>query len=111
MRTQKLFDGEGDRYQFDFKLCTAAKGWAQIDSGHDASYYGNWANPTRRKIVSFCEGDVTIRTAETEDEFVTALREAVRWNQEHTGKGAIDAMCNADLISAFERIGCADLLH
>ena len=34
-----------DRYQFDSGECSAANGYAQIDTGQDAWYFGQWANP------------------------------------------------------------------
>ena len=46
-----------DRYIFDFKLCTTGKGWAQVDTEQDASYFGTWANPFELKVVSYTEGD------------------------------------------------------
>jgi hypothetical protein len=38
-----------DRYVYDFVLCTYDKGWAQIDTRQDASYYGTWTNPSVEK--------------------------------------------------------------
>ena len=38
-----------DRYVYDFSVCTYEKGWAQIDTRQDASYYGTWTNPERRR--------------------------------------------------------------
>ena len=40
----------GDRYTYDFGLCTYEKGWAQVDTAKDASYFGTWASPTRLMI-------------------------------------------------------------
>ena len=37
----------GDRYVYDFGLCRYEKGWAQIDTAQDASFFGTWADPTR----------------------------------------------------------------
>ena len=37
-----------DRYLYDFKVLTIDKGWAQLDSRQDASYYGHW-NPRQRQ--------------------------------------------------------------
>lgn len=79
--TQRLFQ-PCDRYRFDFGLCTYAKGWAQLDTGQDASYYGTWINPVERKIVNYCEGDVTIQTAETDEELVSLVAEIKRWNEQ-----------------------------
>lgn len=78
--TTRLFE-PGDRYQFDFKLCTYAKGWAQLDTSQDASYFGTWINPTERKIASYCEGDVTVQTTETDEELVSLVAEIKGWNE------------------------------
>ena len=53
----------GDRYTYDFGLCSFENGWAQIDTAQDASYFGTWANPTRLMIFSYCEGDTTLKEA------------------------------------------------
>jgi len=57
-KVQRFFVG-GDRYHFDFEVCTAATGWAQYDTEQDASYFGVWVHRGRREIVTFCEGDLT----------------------------------------------------
>lgn len=62
-----------DRYQYDFITCTTAKGWAQVDTRQDASYFGQWVNPTLRQIVCYCEGDVIITTVDTDDELVREM--------------------------------------
>ncbi len=36
MKTATGFQAMSDRYKFDFKLCTPAKGWAQLDTRQDA---------------------------------------------------------------------------
>jgi hypothetical protein len=46
----------GNRYLYDFRVCTYEKGWAQIDTRQDAAYYGSWTNPVRREIFTYCEG-------------------------------------------------------
>ena len=51
----------GDRYVYDFGLCSYENGWAQVDTAQDASYFGTWANPTRLMIFSYCEGDTTLK--------------------------------------------------
>lgn len=49
----------GDRYRYDFDLCSCARGWAQVDTAQDASWFGTWASPAERTILNFAEGDVT----------------------------------------------------
>ena len=46
----------GDRYAFDFKHCTALKGWRQFDTEQDASYFGVWVHTGKRQVVTFAEG-------------------------------------------------------
>lgn len=111
METLRSFE-HTDRYQFDWKLCTAAKGWAQIDTEQDASYYGTWANPEKLMIVSYVEGDITIQTASNTAEFAEEIRKIKEWNESHGWKFfGIDAFCNETITRAFEAAGLSDLLH
>ena len=112
MNTVRTFNPLADRYVFDFTVCTPKEGWAQIDTMQDASYYGTWANPSRRIIVSFSEGDITTQTADTDEEFVTAIRELQQWNDEAGyGPMKIDGMMVEEIISRFTVLGLNDLLH
>ena len=111
MRTARHFE-PSDRYRFDFSRCSLKKGWAQVDTSQDASYYGTWAHPERRQIVNYCEGDVTIQTAETDEEFAKALLELKAWCEKMGMKFfGIDCGLRADIVAGFERVGVADLLH
>lgn len=112
MKTETSFMPMGDRYRFDCGMCTPSKGWAQVDTSQDASYFGTWANPTTLEIASYCEGDVSLRTAATDTEFVEALRELKTWNEEHghTFLG-IDPLGTDSIKERFEALGLADLLH
>jgi len=101
-----------DRYLFDFKRCTYDKGFAQVDSPQDASYYGTWANPTTLQIVSYCEGDVCEKTAATPQEFCDELRAIDAWNVEHqNGHARIDPGFGETMKQAFIDVGLADMLH
>ena len=35
----------GDRFFYDFGLCSYDKGWTQVDTAQDASYFSTRANP------------------------------------------------------------------
>lgn len=112
METKRLFDGMTDRYAFDFDTCHFKKGFAQVDTPQDASYFGTWANPFRLQIVSYLEGDIIIETAETDTEFAEAIRSINQWNREHQeGEAKIDGMCDDEIIAKFELLGLHDLLH
>jgi len=59
MKTLRYFSNNSDRYIFDFNFCSMRKGWCQIDTKNDASYFGNWVHPGKLEIITFAEGDVT----------------------------------------------------
>lgn len=112
MKTEREHRMFTDRYEFDFKTCTYANGFAQFDTKQDASYFGTWVSPSERKIVSYCEGDLTVQVADADEEFVALVRELVRWNEERDyGPARIDALSSPVLKAAFERLGLADILH
>lgn len=101
-----------DRYVYDFGPCSYEKGFAQIDTAQDASYFGTWCSPTKRAIVSYCEGDVTTTLCETDEEFVATVRQIGEWNvAAGYGPARIDPGFCPDMRAAFERLGLADLLH
>ena len=101
-----------DRYTYDFGCCSVSKGFAQVDTSQDASYYGTWANPEKLQILCYCEGDVTLRTADSPEEFAEALLEMKAWNEEsgHRFIG-IDTGCNDALSERFRSIGLGEMLH
>ena len=55
-----------DRYAYDWGICSYKNDFAQVDSDQDASYFGTWANPVKRAIVNYCEGDVTLTQCDTD---------------------------------------------
>ena len=59
MKTQKTFCNS-DRYTFDYGICNYKKGFAQIDTTEDASYFGNWINFKNLELITYCEGDLTV---------------------------------------------------
>jgi len=111
MNKERYFS-PSDRYLYDFKLCTSGKGWAQVDTSQDASYYGCWANPTELRVLSYAEGDVCLTKCDTEAEFIVEIRSIKSWNEEngYSFKG-VDCLCNEGIIERFTKLGLAELLH
>lgn len=102
----------GDRYAYDFGPCSYRHGWAQLDSKQDASYYGNWVNPTSRKLFSYVEGDTTLIECETDDEFVQQVRQTITWHNDHGyGPSKIDVEHGTAMHAEFIRLGLADTLY
>ena len=102
----------GDRYVYDFGLCSYSNGWAQVDTAQDASYFGTWANPARLVILNYCEGDTTVKEAASPEEFAAELREIDVWNRANGyGPARIDPRFNPAMKAAFEWLGLVDLLH
>ena len=100
-----------DRYRFDWNECHFSKGYAQIDTKQDVSYFGQWANPETLRIVKFQEGDLEVRECESEAEFVQELEELREWSE---GLGywlGIDPMLRPEIEAGFRRLGLGNLLH
>ena len=111
MQTVTDFMPMSDRYAFDFRLCHFSKGWAQLDTRQDASYYGNWINPLTRQLCSFAEGDVTMITCEDDAEFTAQVTETYNWHKERGYEPAIDGMCSDSIIARFSELGLVHMLH
>lgn len=112
METFRTFVPEGDRYMFDFNICTAAKGWAQFDTQQDAAYYGNWVNPTALEIMAYVEGDVIRHKCANGEEFAAEVRRMSQWHAENDGKpGRIDDMMNEGIRAALLALGLGDVMH
>ena len=111
MKTTREFSS-ADRYVYDFGACTTGKGFAQLDTGQDASYFGMWANPFKRIIFSYIEGDCILEEAETEAEFVDAINK-IKTFYDDSGYGfkGIDPGFNEELGAKFKEIGLGSLLH
>jgi peptidoglycan/xylan/chitin deacetylase (PgdA/CDA1 family) len=101
----------GDRYRYDFHLCRAVDGWAQLDTRQDASYHGIWINPVSLKLFSYVEGDTTLTECESEAEFITAARICFEWHKEHGYFIGVDAMEAGGAKQAFVRMGLGEYLH
>lgn len=84
----------GDRYQYDFGKCHYDKGWAQIDTESDASYFGTWCNPSALMILNFCEGDETVTACDSGEEFAGELARMRDWHLGNEGRFAVDCMCS-----------------
>ena len=106
MKTKRMFYNDIDRYMFDFDLCSAKKGFAQVDTEQDAWYHGIWVNPQTRTIISYAEGDVTEQIAESEGEFVAAIRRL----KEIYKEVVIDPGFNTSLKQQFISIGLANMV-
>lgn len=101
-----------DRYLYDFKVCSMSKGWAQLDTSQDASYFGQWINPTKRQIFCYCEGDLILTKCETDAELCDQVREIKEWNtqQGHRFIGIDDGMSES-LKAALVAAGLSEYLH
>jgi len=104
--------GAGGRYVFDFDLCASDKGWAQFDTGQDASYFGIWGNPFTFELVTYAEGDVGHTKLDSEIGFRHEVHKLKAF-YDQTGWMflGIDPGFNEELRQRFVEIGLGDLLH
>ena len=99
-----------DRYRFDFGECGYSKGWAQMDTGQDAAYYGQWINPTALKYLSYCEGDITRITFEDDAEMVVYVADIMAWNVDN-GHRWIGIDPGLELLEPLVHAGLSAYLH
>ena len=100
----------GDHYVFDFDACPWSAGWAQLDTPQDAWYFGTWADPAGRLLVTYAEGDITVQGFEDDAAFCEAVRKWSAWQLEHYEKrGTVDPGLDPARIEAWEDLGLADL--
>ena len=111
-KINRFFEESGERYKFDFELCTSRKGWAQVDTSSDAWYFGLWANPEQLKTCCYCEGDVTVVELDTPAEFVDEINyEKDFHDRNENGFRGIDPGSNENLKAWFVAMGLENLLH
>ena len=110
MTKTETFNSDINRYVFDFDICNAKNGWAQMDTTQDAHYYGNWANPKTLTIISYVEGDICKLQADNKQEFIDEIRKIEKWNYENDYGLNIDCMGNEETIKLFSDMRLSDLL-
>lgn len=110
--TTKDFEDGIDRLDFDSDRCSWQKGWAQVDTGQDAPYFGIWAHPVQLKVMQYIEGDVIETVCDTVEEFVSEIQDIKTFNNENGwGFKGIDPMGVPAIAEAFREMGLGDLLH
>jgi hypothetical protein len=67
------FTTDGERYSMDFSYCGNRADWYQWDSKQDAWYYGQWVNPVTKQILSYIEGDISLISCQTPDQYRAEL--------------------------------------
>jgi hypothetical protein len=107
----RSFTLSSDRYLYDFKMLTYAKGWAQVDTKQDASYYGTWTNPTTREIFNYAEGDICLTKCDTDDDYRQALMETIEWNKQAGYWLGIDPGFRDEMKQRFSALGFSEFLH
>lgn len=101
-----------DRYLYDFKVLTIAKGWAQIDTGQDAWYFGQWINPDKLMIFCYCEGDCTLTQCDDGAELVAEIARMKAWNDEQGHRFiGIDPGFSEPLKASLQQIGLGGYCH
>ena len=77
---ERWFTSNGDRYAMDFTHCGMRSNWYQLDSGQDAWYYGTWANPVDKLVLSYTEGDITLTRCKDAAEYTAEIERFKAWN-------------------------------
>jgi hypothetical protein len=101
-------DHGGDRYAYDWGFCDK---FAQVDTTQDASYFGTWACPERRRIFSYCEGDTTLTVCDTAEEFASEMARLKAWNVENGYWLGVDPGLSPDRIALWRTPELEQFLH
>ena len=99
-----------NRYVYDFGLCSKTGDWSQMDTARDASYFGYWANPFKRTILGYAEGDLTTIECDTDEEFVAELSRIAAFQEENNAWKGIDTW-SVRIRDRFVAAGAGDLIH
>lgn len=108
MQITRTFENDVDRYTFDYVRCTYKKGWAQVDTREDASYFGTWCNPITFEIIQYAEGDVTHIKCEDAIEFANEVDDLCAF---FTAKIDAGFGLSHDFEAIFCKLGMKHLLH
>jgi len=111
MKVERGFIMNGERYDFDFGQCSAKNGFAQVDTGQDAPYFGVWTNPFTLTTIEYCEGDVFTRISEDDKEYVESIHKLKEFHDTHSKFIGIDTMLSKKLTARFTQLGLAGFLH
>ncbi len=112
VKIKRAFLQDQERYEFDWSICSYRKGWAQLIGEQDFAYYGQWANPFKKKIICLAEGDLTITNTSTEKEFIEQIRSIAKWERENNSNP--DYFCiqpAEDHLQKWKELGLSDLLR
>ena len=98
-----------NRYRYDWRECRTGR-WAQMDTAQDAPWFGQWANPFEREILSYAEGDECRTACDTDAEFTTELERIAAFHRKNDQWKGIDPW-NAGLYARFAQAGARQLVH
>ena len=98
-----------NRYHYDWRECRSGR-WAQVDTGQDAPWFGQWANPFTREILCYAEGDESRTACGTDAEFTAELERIAAFHRENDEWKGIDPW-NAQLYTRFAEAGARELVH
>ena len=108
--TSRAEGGSGSRYHYDFSLCSTTGQWARIDTGQDAPWFGQWANPFERRILCYAEGDLSCTACDTDEESTAELDRIAEFHRNNDAWKGIDPWSTA-LLERFVAAGAGHLVH
>ena len=109
-KAQRALEAIECRSDIDNDLLRGKSTWGQVETGADAAWWGVWAEPFVRVIVTYAEGDIDHVACHDDHEFEAELREVQRFALEHNTWKGIDT--NSDSTARrFADAGVSDLLY
>lgn len=59
--------------------------WLEVEDWDDYGYRAVWVSPKQRATLTYCEGDLTLVTCDTDEAFIEELRDAEKFYSESKG--------------------------
>jgi hypothetical protein len=108
MEITRAFIQDDNRYTYDRGICSVDNGYAQVDTGQEAWYYGLWANASTFTIVCFAEGDLTTEQYAEAKEFEEAFKAMAERHHQFGWTCNIDTMLSDQIKDAFEAVNLSE---
>ena len=80
--------------------------WAQLDTGQDTPWFGQWAHPFERRILRYAEGDLSCTECGTGEEFTAEFDRIADFHRNNDEWKGIDPWS-----TALERFVAAGAVH
>ncbi len=85
-QVEYYFCADPDRCRYSMDNVHASLGFYQWDTNQDAIYFGTWVDPAGLHILTYCEGDISLVTCHTVQDYKAYLAKMDGNLDDHDGR-------------------------